>query len=68
VTINISRDIHMTLLAEELPAEDTRRYVGFYTDSRALTRRVVRQLVEMEIIGQPELFRQEQLELGDSMA
>jgi len=64
VTINISRDIHMTLLAEELPPEDdVRRYVGFYTDSRALTRRVVRQLVEMGIIGQPELFREEQLEL-----
>jgi len=68
VTINISRDIHMTLLAEELPADDVRRYVGFYTDSRALTRRVVRQLVEMGIIGQPELFREEQLELGDSLA
>ena len=64
VTINISRDIHMTLLAEELPRKDgQRQYVGFYTDSRALTRRVVRQLVEMGIIGQPELFREEQLEL-----
>jgi hypothetical protein len=67
VTINISRDIHMTLLAEELPPEDDlRRYVGFYTDSRALTRRVIRQLVEMGIIGQPELFKEEQLELGGS--
>jgi len=65
VTITISRDIHMTLLAEELPPEgEERRYVGFYTDSRALTRRVLRQLVEMGIIGQPELFREEQLELG----
>ncbi|MFP4055600.1 MAG: DICT sensory domain-containing protein [Candidatus Brocadiia bacterium] len=67
VTINISRDIHMTLLAEELPPhDDQRRYVGFYTDSRALTRRVVRQLVHMGIIGQPVLFQEEQLEFGDS--
>lgn len=63
VTINISRDIHMTLLAEELPPEGKHpRYVGFYTDSRALTRRVIRQLVEMSIIRQPELFSEEQLE------
>lgn len=69
MTINISHDIHMTLLAEELPPEgDQRRYVGFYTDSRALTRRVVRQLVEMGIIGQPELFKEEQLELGQAPA
>ena len=66
MTINVSRDIHMTLLAEELPPEgDQRRYVGFYTDSRALTRRVLRQLVDMQIIGQPELFKEEQLELGE---
>lgn len=66
MTINISRDIHMTLLAEELPPEgEQRRYVGFYTDSRALTRRVLRQLVDMGVIGQPELFREEQLELGE---
>lgn len=66
ITITVSRDIHMTLLAEELPPEEgeERRYVGFYTDSRALTRRVLRQLVEMAIIGQPELFKEEQLELG----
>jgi len=65
MTINISRDIHMTLLAEELPPQgDHRRYVGFYTDSRALTRRVIRQLMEMGIIGQPELFKEEQLEQG----
>jgi len=63
VTINISRDIHMTLLAEELPPEGKHpRYVGFYTDSRALTRRVIRQLVDMSIIRQPELFNEEQLE------
>jgi hypothetical protein len=63
VTINISRDIHMTLLAEELPpAGKQPRYAGFYTDSRALTRRVIRQLVEMSIIRQPELFTEEQLE------
>ena len=69
MTINISRDIHMTLLAEELPPEgDQRHYVGFYTDSRALTRRVLRQLVEMGIIGQPELFKEEQLELGEAPA
>ena len=70
MTINISRDIHMTLLAEELePSDDgERRYVGFYTDSRALTRRVVRQLVEMGIIGQPELFKEEQLEFGGDLA
>jgi len=70
MTINISRDIHMTLLAEELaPGEDgERRYVGFYTDSRALTRRVIRQLVEMGIIGQPELLREEQLELGEDLS
>ncbi|MBM4035742.1 MAG: hypothetical protein FJ291_28720 [Planctomycetes bacterium] len=64
VTINISRDIHMTLLAEELPPEGKLpRYVGFYTDSRALTRRVIRQLVDMSIIRQPELFTEEQLEV-----
>ena len=70
MTLNISRDIHMTLLAEELPPGDEggRHYVGFYTDSRALTRRVVRQLVEMGVIGQPELLREEQLELGDDFA
>ena len=63
VTINLSRDIHMTLLAEELDArEGKRHYVGFYTDSRALTRRVVRQLVAMGIIGQPLLFREELLD------
>lgn len=64
VTINISRDIHMTLLAEELPAEgdEPRHYVGFYTDSRALTRRVIRQLMDMAIIKQPALFAQEELE------
>ena len=58
------------LLAEELePSDDgERRYVGFYTDSRALTRRVVRQLVEMGIIGQPELFKEEQLEFGGDLA
>jgi len=68
MTINISRDIHMTLLAEELPPEgDQVCYVGFYTDSRALTRRVVRQLVEMGIIGQPELFKEEQLEFGEDL-
>ena len=69
MTINISRDIHMTLLAEELPPTEDgeRHYVGFYTDSRALTRRVIRQLVEMGIIGQPELLREEQLELGDDV-
>ena len=67
MTINISRDIHLTLLAEELPPEgDERQYVGFYTDSRALTRRIIRQLVEMDIIGQPELFKEEQLELGEN--
>jgi len=65
VTINISRDIHMTLLAEELPPEGKHpRYVGFYTDSRALTRRVIRQLVDMSIIRQPELFTEEQIEAG----
>jgi len=65
VTINTSRDIHMTLLAEELPPEGKHpRYIGFYTDSRALTRRVLRQLVEMRIIGQPDLFTEEQLELA----
>ncbi|MFW6163003.1 MAG: DICT sensory domain-containing protein [Planctomycetota bacterium] len=72
MTINISRDIHMTLLAEELPPEEgeepeVRHYVGFYTDSRALTRRVIRQLVEMGVIGQPELFGEEQLEFGDEL-
>ena len=67
MTLNISRDIHMTLLAEELPPEgDRRRYVGFYTDSRALTRRVIRQLMEMGVIGQPELFKEEQRELGQT--
>lgn len=69
ITVNISRDIHMTLLAEELPAEGKHpRYVGFYTDSRALTRRVIRQLVDMSIICQPELFTEEQLETGESPA
>jgi DICT domain-containing protein len=63
VTIALSRDIHMTLLAEELPDEGTgRHYAGFYTDSRALTRRVIRQLMDMAIIKQPELFREEELE------
>ncbi len=67
ITINISRDIHMTLLAEELPPEGKHpRYVGFYTDSRALTRRVIRQLVDMSIIRQPELFTEEQAELGQA--
>ena len=61
VTINISRDIHMTLLAEELPPEGKHpRYMGFYTDSRALTRRVIRELVELSIIRTPELFAEEQ--------
>jgi len=69
MTINISRDIHMTLLAEELPPKDGhRQYMGFYTDSRALTRRVIRQLMEMGIIGQPELFHEEQLELSKAPA
>jgi len=65
VTINISRDIHMTLLAEELPSEGAERhYCGFHTDSRALTRRVVHRLVELGVVGQPRLFVEEQLELG----
>jgi len=65
ITVNISRDIHMTLLAEQAPAHGPRpHYIGFYTDSRALTRRVIRQLVEMSIICQPKLFDEEQLELG----
>lgn len=69
ITVNISRDIHMTLLAEEMPSEGKHpRYVGFYTDSRALTRRVIRQLVDMSIICQPELFTEEQLETGPSPA
>ncbi|HPD16631.1 MAG TPA: hypothetical protein PLE19_16880 [Planctomycetota bacterium] len=69
ITVNISRDIHMTLLAEELPAVGKHpRYVGFYTDSRALTRRVIRQLVDMSIICQPELFTEEQLETGGNPA
>jgi len=69
MTINLSRDIHMTLLAEELePGDDAdRHYVGFYTDSRALTRRVIRKLVEMGVIGQPELFSEEQLEFGSDI-
>jgi hypothetical protein len=65
ITINISRDIHMTLLAEELPSNSVdRQYCGFHTDSRALTRRVVHRLVELKIIGQPTLFVEEQLELN----
>lgn len=65
ITINISRDIHMTLLAEELPSDSVdRQYCGFHTDSRALTRRVVHRLVELKIIGQPTLFVEEQLELN----
>ena len=61
MTISISRDIHMALLAEELPPQEGRRhYVGFYTDNRALTRRVVHQLMDMAIIPQPELFRTEE--------
>jgi hypothetical protein len=63
ITIALSRDIHMTLLAEELPPEgDARRYVGFYTDSHALTRRVIRQLMDMAIIKPPELFAEEALD------
>ena len=63
VTINLSRDIHMTLLAEQLPSDDQgRHYAGFYTDSRTLTRRVIRQLMEMAIIQQPDLFTEEELE------
>ncbi len=69
ITINLSRDIHMTLLAEELPSEDeSRHYVGFYTDSRALTRRVIRQLMDMAIIKPPELFQEEEREQADPPA
>jgi DICT domain-containing protein len=69
ITINLSRDIHMTLLAEELPSEDeSRHYVGFYTDSRALTRRVIRQLMDMAIIKPPELFQEEEREQAENPA
>ncbi len=69
ITVNISRDIHMTLVAEELPSDGPERhYCGFHTDSRALTRRVVHRLVEMGVVGQPRLFVEEQLELGSPPA
>ena len=56
IAIIVNEDVHITLLAEELAAENGHKYDGFYSDSNVVTQKAIKILNENRILSKREEY------------